>query len=221
MLGFKNISAPPRGSPFFQSARRESGSSWTLPTRVSASRRIVAARETERLVFGRKFPRRSFIIAAVVVLLAVAIGGVTLVRGRGAATVAQVPFSDLLRHLDSGSVKEVVVNGDTLEFKLANAQTFRTIAPANYVTTNAAFVPDLAKKGVRIDVQTITDQSPYSYGALLLGLGFVGLLGFAMYRVTSGRIPALESKAREAGEEGTTVTFADVAGVDEAKEEVK
>src|SRR5262249_59850847 len=86
---------------------------------------------------------------------------------------------------------------------------------------NASFVPDLAKRGVRIDVQTVADQSPYSYGALILGLGFVGLLGFAMYRVTSGRIPALESKAREAGSEATTVTFADVAGVDEAKEEVK
>src|SRR4051794_41844420 len=47
------------------------------------------------------------------------------------------------------------------------------------------------------------------------------MLGFQMFRVTSGRIPALESKAREAGSEATTVTFDDVAGVDEAKEEVK
>ncbi len=39
--------------------------------------------------------------------------------------------------------------------------------------------------------------------------------------MTSGRIPALESKTREADPESTTVTFADVAGVDEAKEEVK
>jgi cell division protease FtsH len=149
------------------------------------------------------------------------VGVVALVRTRSTVIVAQVPFSDLLRHLDSSAVKEIVVNGDTLEFKLASGQTFRTVAPMNYVTANAAFVPDLAKKGVRIDVQTVTEQSTYSYGALLLGLGFVGMLGFAMYRVTSGRIPALESKAREAGSEATTVTFADVAGVDEAKEEVK
>ncbi|HJZ77397.1 MAG TPA: ATP-dependent zinc metalloprotease FtsH [Vicinamibacterales bacterium] len=170
---------------------------------------------------GRKFSRRSVLLLAAAVLLAVALGSVALARARSAAVVATVPFSDLLRHLDSASVKEIVVNGDLLEFKLANGETFRTIAPANYVTSNAAFVPELAKKGVRIDVQTVADQSPYSYGALVLGLGFVGLLGFAMYRVTSGRIPALESKAREAGAETTTVTFADVAGVDEAKEEVK
>jgi cell division protease FtsH len=132
-----------------------------------------------------------------------------------------VPFSDLLRHLDSGAVAAVVVNGDTLDVTLANGQTFRTIAPANYVTANAAFVPDLAKKHVRIDVQTLAEQSAYSFGAVVLALAFVGVLGFMMYRVTSGRIPALESKTREADSETTTVTFADVAGVDEAKEEVK
>ena len=39
--------------------------------------------------------------------------------------------------------------------------------------------------------------------------------------MTTGRIPALESKTREADPDASDVTFADVAGVDEAKEEVK
>ena len=121
-------------------------------------------------MFGRKFSRRSFIITAAIVLFALAVGAVALVRTRSTVVVAQVPFSDLLHHLDSSAVKEIVVNGDTLEFKLASGQTFRTVAPMNYVTANAAFVPDLAKKGVRIDVQTVTEQSTYSYGAVLLGL---------------------------------------------------
>ncbi|HKB13178.1 MAG TPA: ATP-dependent zinc metalloprotease FtsH [Vicinamibacterales bacterium] len=172
-------------------------------------------------MFGRKFSRRFVFITVVIALLALMLGGIALVRTRSTTTIVQVPFSDLLTHLDRGAVKEVVVSADTLDFKLADGQAYRTVAPANYVTANAAFVPELARKGVRIDVQSVAEQSPYSYGALVLGLGFVGLLGFAMYRVTSGRIPALESKAREAGPETTTVTFADVAGVDEAKEEVK
>ena len=169
---------------------------------------------------SRRFKRRAIIIAAAALLVATA-GGVIFLRGHRAATLVQVPFSDLLRHLDSGAVAAVVVNGDTLDVTLANGQTFRTIAPANYVTANAAFVPDLAKKHVRIDVQTLAEQSAYSFGAVVLALAFVGVLGFMMYRVTSGRIPALESKTREADSETTTVTFADVAGVDEAKEEVK
>ena len=70
-------------------------------------------------------------------------------------------------------------------------------------------------------MRTAPEQNAYSYGALVLGIGFIGLLGFTLYRVTTGRIPALESKTREANPDETTVTFADVAGVDEAKEEVK
>ena len=159
-------------------------------------------------------------IAASVLLLA-AVSGAFLLHSRQALAVAQVPFSDLLRDLDRGVVKEVVVTGDTLDFKRADGRVFRTMAPANYVTANAAFVPDLAKRGVRIDVQIASEQSAYSYGALVIGAAFLGLLGFTLFRVTSGRIPALESKTREAGKESSTVTFADVAGVDEAKEEVK
>ncbi len=169
----------------------------------------------------RTWSRRRLTIAAVVALVAIVLIAVVVVLGRTAAEVAEVPFSDLLAHLDRGTVATVVVTGDSLEFTLTNGHTLRTIAPANYVTANAAFVPDLAKRHVRIDVKTATEQSAFSYGALILGVGFVGLLGFTLYRVTTGRIPALESKTREADPETATVTFADVAGVDEAKEEVK
>src|SRR5262249_41628081 len=50
---------------------------------------------------------------------------------------------------------------------------------------------------------------------------FIALLGLTLYRVTTGRIPALDGKTREANPEAAAITFADVAGVDEAKEEVK
>jgi cell division protease FtsH len=171
-------------------------------------------------VFARKWSRRTIYVSAgvLVVLLAAA---AALIPARRGAEIVQVPFSDLLRQLEGGAVTDVVVNGDTLDFKLNTGKTYRTIAPANYVTANAAFVPDLAKRNIRIDVRTVPEQNAYSYGALILGLGFIGVLGFTLYRVTSGRIPALESKTREADRESTTITFDDVAGVDEAKEEVK
>jgi cell division protease FtsH len=171
-------------------------------------------------VFLRKFSRRTFWLGAIVALLFVAALGVARSR-RGGESVAQVPFSDLLQHLDRGAVAEVVVDGDALSFRLTDGRAFRTMAPANYVTVNAAFVPELAKKKVRLDVRTSSEQAAYSYGALVLGLAFMAMIGFTLYRVTSGRIPALESKAREADPHAGTVTFDDVAGVDEAKEEVK
>jgi cell division protease FtsH len=175
----------------------------------------------ERLVFARRFSRRTILVGAIAALIVMTSGAVMLFRAGRGPLVQPVPFSDLLRQLDRGAVSEVVVNGDAIEFKLMSGELFRTVTPANYVTANAAFVPELAKRNVRIDVRNVPEPSAYSYGALVLGLGFVGLLAFTMYRVTSGRIPALESKTRAADSETTTVTFADVAGVDEAKEEVK
>jgi cell division protease FtsH len=150
-----------------------------------------------------------------------AAAAVVFVRTRSAVTIAQVPFSDLLRDVDRGVVADVTVNGDALQFVRADGTKARTNAPANYVTANAAFIPDLAKKHVRIDVESAPDQSAYSWTALLVGAGFIVMLGVTLYRVTSGRIPALESKTREAGREASPITFDDVAGVDEAKEEVK
>jgi cell division protease FtsH len=171
-------------------------------------------------VFSRRFQRRGVAIAATLLLIGL-VAGVMFVRSRGSAPPVQTPFSDLLRHLDDGNVAAVVVTGDTLDVTLSSGQTFRTTAPANYVTANPTFVAGLADKHVRIDVQTIPEQSAYSYFALALGLAFIGALGFMMHRITSGRIPALESKLREVDADTMTVTFADVAGVDEAKEEVK
>ena len=171
-------------------------------------------------MFGRKWSRRTIWVAlGLFLFLAIASG--VLLRVRGPAAVAQVPFSDLLRELNRGAVAAVVVSGDTLDFTVTTGQSFRTVTPANYVTANPAFVADLAKRNVRIDVRSAPEQTAYSYGALLLGLVFIGVLGLTLYRVTTGRIPALESKTREADKEAATVTFDDVAGVDEAKEEVK
>ena len=108
----------------------------------------------EHLVFSRKFPRRTVLIGAIAALLVMTLGALMMLRAERGPVVHAVPFSDLLRHLDRGAVSEVVVNGDALEFKLTSGESFRTVAPANYVTANAAFVPDLAKRNVRIDVRT-------------------------------------------------------------------
>ena len=171
-------------------------------------------------MFARKWSARtiSFIAAGGAVLLVLAI---LAVRARSAPEVASVPFSELLTELNNGSVTAVVVNGDTLDFTVRDGRALRTVAPSNYITANAAFVPDLARRNIRIEVRTAPEQSAYSYGALALGVLFLSLLGFTLYRVTTGRIPALESKTREASPESTAITFDDVAGVDEAKEEVK
>ena len=56
---------------------------------------------------------------------------------------------------------------------------------------------------------------------LLAGAAFLGLIGLTVYRVTAGRMPSMEASGRMATRDTTVVTFADVAGVDEAKDEVR
>jgi len=160
--------------------------------------------------------RATGVAAAFAVLLAAT---AVFVRTHASVEVPLVPFSDLLRDLDRGVVSGIIVNGETLDVKLTDGRLERTTAPAN---VTAAVLSDAAlKKRVRIEYRGVPEQTAYSYGALAIGVGFIGLLGFTLYRVTTGRIPTLESKSREADPEASKITFADVAGIDEAKEEVK
>jgi cell division protease FtsH len=157
------------------------------------------------------------VAAASLVVLLVSIGFVASRRATGPERVA---FSEVLRDIERGAVAGVIVSGDGLEVKLTDGRSVVSAAPAGFMA-NPTFTPELAQKGIRVEVRALADPTAYSYTALLLGVAFVGVLGFALYRVTSGRIPALETKTREADPESMPVTFADVAGVDEAKEEVK
>ena len=151
---------------------------------------------------ARNWSRRTLFIAAACVVAVVALA-VFALQSRTAEVAAQVPFSDLLRHVDRGDVTEVVVSGDTLEFKLAAGQTLKTVMPANYATVNSAFVPELARKNIRIDVRTASEPPLVTYGSVLASLGLLAVLAFAVYRMTGGRILALEHKTQEAGREQT------------------
>jgi cell division protease FtsH len=169
-------------------------------------------------VVSRKWfrPRNIWIAASVVVVLSVSIG---YVASRDTRAPERVAFSDLLREIENGAVTGIVMSGDALEVRMTDGRTVASTAPAGF-TANPTFAPELARQGIRVEVRTTAEPAAYSFTALFLGLAFVGVLGLALYRVTSGRIPALETKTREADPESVPVTFADVAGVDEAKEEV-
>jgi cell division protease FtsH len=170
-------------------------------------------------VFARNWSRRTIFLAAASAVAIVALVAVVF-YGRAQNVPEQVPFSELLQHLDQGDVKGVVVNGDLLEFTLTPGRTLQTMMPPNYATVNPTFVPSMAKNHVRIDVRNATEPA-LSYSSVFVGITLLAVLCFTVYRVTGGRTLAIDHKTQEAGPEETTVTFADVAGVDEAKEEVQ
>ncbi len=162
--------------------------------------------------------RATWIAAAALFLVVIT---VLVVWRRAAVEPQPLVFSDLLGEVDRGRVAELVIAGDRIDAKTSDGRWFRTTPPVNYVSANPTFLPDLARRGVRIDVQGLPSDAAYNYGVLALGVLFIAVIGLTLYRVTSGRIPALDGKSREADPEASPITFDDVAGVDEAKEEVK
>ena len=155
-----------------------------------------------------------------VLIVVLAFGGTAAFKWNGTAESTAVPFSDFLSGVSAGSIKSVLIDADTLTFERRDGKRFESIAPQGYVAANPTFVSGLADRGIRVDVNRVKPSRVSGFGALALGLLFFGFAGLALYRVVTGRVPTLE-KAHTIDLEAVTVTFKDVAGVDEAKDEVQ
>jgi cell division protease FtsH len=130
-----------------------------------------------------------------------------------------VAFSEFLQQVDRGEVKQVRFADGAISLKLEGGASARTVAPPGFVLSDA-FLATLTRHGVRIDAQAATEPGAFNGGALALSGVFLALLGFTVYRTTAGRIHT-PGRARLADRDKQVVTFQDVAGVDEAKDEVK
>jgi cell division protease FtsH len=135
--------------------------------------------------------------------------------------VPPVAFSEFLQNVEGGQVTQVTFNERTLTAQLKGGSTIKTVAPPDFLGANGTFIPDLVRRNIRVDVAPVPDPSEVSYGAIFTALAFFGLLCFTVYRTTAGRIPSMSGRARVADRGENVVTFQDVAGVDEAKDEVK
>jgi cell division protease FtsH len=142
----------------------------------------------------------------------------------GSATQKEQPinFSEFLTNVDQGNVSEVTINAQELRGKFKDGKAFNTTAPVNY--------PDMIKalrdKGVNINVRDVTNGSwPLQLLGTWAPLILLAALWFFMIRqMQTGGNKALsfgKSRARLLSMQQKKVTFKDVAGVDEAKEELR
>jgi len=131
-----------------------------------------------------------------------------------------VPFSDLLTALERGEVTAVRAAEDDVYADLESGGALRTTAPTGYFGNNPELFAALARNGVRVEVDGASRRL-FNGLALLLGAGVLGLVGFTAWRTTTGRIPSVTGRTKLAGKGQPPVTFDDVAGVDEAKEELR
>jgi cell division protease FtsH len=143
-------------------------------------------------------------------------------QGRSGQKDAEVNFSQFMSDVDSGNVHEVTVDGMQLRGKHRDGSAFHTTVPANYPD----MIKDLQNKGVAM---TFRDANSGSWPLQLLGtwapLILLGALWFFMIRqMQTGGNKALsfgKSRARLLSMQQKKVTFKDVAGVEEAKEELR
>ncbi len=142
-------------------------------------------------------------------------------RQGATAAATEVPFSEFVRQAEAGVVKQMTLSGAVVEVLLSDGRAERTVPPPSFFASNPAFLTDLARKQVRIAVVPEHESPIAIYTPVVIGFLALSLVGFAVYRVTAGRIPSMEQKARVADPGADAITFTDVAGVDEAKDEVK
>jgi cell division protease FtsH len=163
-------------------------------------------------------PRYLVLAAALVVLTAVSTG---IYLTRHAPVEAPLAFSDFLRAVDTGGVAQVTFADGRIDVVLTDGRTVQTFAPPDFLAANATFITDLARRNIRVDATPPPRPGTLSWSAMATAAAFLALLGFTVYRTTAGRIPSMSGKARVAERGENVVTFQDVAGVDEAKDEVK
>jgi len=132
-----------------------------------------------------------------------------------------VPFSSFLKNVEDGRVVRVEIKGNNIEGVLADGTAFKTYAP-----NDPNLVEKLSSKGVNITAAPQDNQMPSLWGILLSWFPMLLLIGvwvFFMRQMQGGKgaMGFGKSKAKLLSEARGKVTFNDVAGIDEAKEEVE
>ncbi|HXW08353.1 MAG TPA: ATP-dependent zinc metalloprotease FtsH [Vicinamibacterales bacterium] len=162
---------------------------------------------------------RVLLILAVVLALSGVSGGVYYARRPVAPQT--LAFSEFLQLLQTGTVTQVTLGRDVIDLLLADGQTRQTVVPPDFLSANSTFIADLVARNVRVEVTPAPEPGSLSWSALATVGAFLALLGFTVYRTTAGRIPSISGRPRTADPGEQVITFQDVAGVDEAKDEVK
>jgi cell division protease FtsH len=156
------------------------------------------------------------ILLALVLFVQIIDGGSRAPKGEGMA------YSEFLARVDEGSVKEVVIGKDVISGRLTNDETFRTVMPSD-----PQLVDRLKGQGRRLfgraraaDQRLADPPLPVLPFLLILGIAFF-VMRQMQKNAGSGAMGFGKSKAKMLTEKHGRVTFDDVAGIDESREELQ
>ncbi len=137
---------------------------------------------------------------------------------------SKLSYSDFISQVKNGNVSEVDIAGREISGKTRDMKPFTTYTPE---TDNTALIGDLLSNNVRINGKP-PEQPSLLMNIFISWFPFLLLIGIWIFFMRQmqgggggrGAMSFGKSKARMMGEDQIKVTFADVAGVEEAKEEV-
>ncbi|HMO30733.1 ATP-dependent zinc metalloprotease FtsH [Enterovirga sp.] len=165
---------------------------------------------------------RNFALWVIIFLLVLAL--VTLFQGGAAQRSggSDIAYSQLITEADAGRISTVVISGNEISGTYTDGRTFTTYAPFD-----PSLISRLQQKNVQITARPAGESTPW-FIALLVNwlpiLVFVGAWIFLSRQMQSGAGRAMgfgKSKAKLLTEAHGRVTFEDVAGVDEAKDDLQ
>jgi cell division protease FtsH len=158
-------------------------------------------------------------------LAAILAGGYTYMNGATTKLggTEQIAYSDFVKDATNGKIKDVYLQGDTVTGKYDDAHKFTTLKP------NGADVSDmLLKNNIRVEVKPLDSGMGGIFGVLLSWFPMLLLIGvwiFFMRQMQgkggSGAMGFGKSRAKLLTEKTGKITFEDVAGIEEAKEELQ
>ena len=164
---------------------------------------------------------RNLALWIIIALLVVAL--FNLFQGPGQRNAQQeFTFSDFLDQVQSGQVRDVTIRGNDIQGHLSTGSAFQTYAPAD-----ANLVQILTENAVDITAAPVEQRVHPLVAILFQWLPFFILIGvwvFFLRQMQSGGGRAMgfgKSKAKLLTEKSGRVSFEDVAGVDEAKQELE
>src|SRR5579871_2763940 len=164
---------------------------------------------------------RNFALWVIIVLLLLAL--FTLFQNPGQRASSQdISFSQLLTEVDAKHVRDVVIQGPEIHGTFTNGSSFQTYAP-----NDPSLVSKLYAGQVQITAKPPGDNVPWFVSLLVSWLPFIALIGvwiFLSRQMQGGAGKAMgfgQSRAKMLTEAHGRVTFEDVAGVDEAKQDLQ
>ena len=141
----------------------------------------------------------------------------------GRSPQSSLSYSEFLSEVDAGRIGDVTIQGKTISGRFTDGRSFNTYAPPE----DPELVNRLRERGVTITAAPIDDSMPSLLGVLVSWFPMLLLIGvwiFFMRQMQSGGGKAMgfgKSRARLLTEKHGRVTFNDVAGIDEAKEDLQ